>query len=310
MISAVLIHLVTYGAVLVFLAAVVARAIRISNMPMHLRWELYPVAHEGEKARYGGSALEELDWWEKPRKKSLLGELRVMVPEMTLLVALFEHNRKLWLRSFPFHFGLYTLAGLIGLILVGALLELGGVYVGPGPRAGSVVYYLTQAAAIAGLGLGTIGVLGLIHGRLFDPDLRPYTTAASIFNLAFFLAAFAMGWLCFIFVDTGFAMTRSFVQSLLTFEFTSPVGSPLLVAEILTAAALLAYIPLTHMSHFFTKWFTYHRVRWEDEPNMPGSRLEKRVLAQVTYPVTWSAPHIKADGKKNWIDIATEDCNE
>src|SRR4030042_1015245 len=79
-------------------------------MPMILRWEWDPVAHEASRAHYGGSYLEETDWWTKPREKSLVGELKAMIPEIVFLVALKEHNPKLWVRSFPFHFGLYLAA--------------------------------------------------------------------------------------------------------------------------------------------------------------------------------------------------------
>ena len=44
--SSAVIHLITYAAVLAFGAVVAWRAFRIYSMPMHLRWELYPVAHE------------------------------------------------------------------------------------------------------------------------------------------------------------------------------------------------------------------------------------------------------------------------
>jgi nitrate reductase gamma subunit len=313
--SSLWIHLITYAAVLTFGAAVAYRFFRIYSMPMHLRWELYPVAHEpGKKASYGGSMLEEVGWWKKPRETSFIGTLKVMVPEMTLLVALFEHNRKMWYRSFPFHFGLYILAGMIGLLVLGAIMELFEVYVGPGASLGSIVYYLTQAAALFGLGLSTVGAAGLLHLRLFDPEQRDYTSPAMIFNLLFFLAAFAVAWLCFIFADNGFAATRSFIQSLLTFDLTAPLGGGqlswsshlALSVEIVLAMLLLAYIPLTHMAHFFIKWFTWDKVRWDDEPNMKGSEIEQRIGTYVQYPVTWSAAHLAADGKKNWLDIAVE----
>ncbi|HUT55361.1 MAG TPA: hypothetical protein VM658_18370 [bacterium] len=308
-------HLLTYAAVLAFAGVAGYRFFRIYSMPMHLRWELYPVAHEpGKKASYGGSMLEEVGWWKKPRETSWINMLKVMVPEMTLLVALFEHNRKMWYRSFPFHFGLYILAGMIGLILLGGVMELFGVYVGPGASPGSAVYYLTQAAALFGLGLATVGAAGLLHARLFDPELKGYTSPAMIFNLLFFLAAFAAAWLTFIFVDTGFAATRSFVQSLITFELNAVLGGGHLswagrlamTVEIVLAMALLAYIPMTHMAHFFVKWFTWDKVRWDDEPNVPGGEIEQKIGTYVQYPVTWAAPHLAADGKKNWLDIATE----
>ncbi len=309
--SAVLLHLVTYGAIITFLAVVAFRFIKISKMPMHLRWELYPVAHEaGEKAHYGGSQLEELDWWTKKKETSLVNELKHMIPEMTLLVALFEHNRKLWWRSFPFHFGLYILIGMIGLLGLGAILELMGVSVSSGEQAGMLgmaVFYLTQAAALIGLTLATVGAAGLLNRRLFDPELKDYTSPVAVLNLLFFLVVLVLAWLTFIFVDTSFALTRDYIQSLITFNLSAETGSALLTAEIFLGVILMAYIPMTHMSHFFIKWFTYHKIRWDDENNEVGSEIEKKVMAQCGYPVTWAAPHLKADGKKNWVDIATEE---
>ncbi|HPI32184.1 MAG TPA: hypothetical protein PLR32_02635, partial [candidate division Zixibacteria bacterium] len=62
---------------------------------------------------------------------------------------------------------------------------------------------------------------------------------------------------------------------------------------------------LTHMTHFVGKYFTYHKVRWEDHPNIRGSRIEAAVAKALGYPLTWSAPrgdllfniYRSADGK-------------
>ena len=117
-----LVYVIAYLGIVFFLIAVAARFVFWSKMPMHLRWELYPVAHEGGgRAAYGGSYLEESDWWKKKREVSLLGELKVMVPEILFLVALREHNRKLWTWSFPFHFGLYLVAATTIMLLVGGI---------------------------------------------------------------------------------------------------------------------------------------------------------------------------------------------
>jgi hypothetical protein len=64
------------------------------------------------------------------------------------------------------------------------------------------------------------------------------------------------------------------------------------------------------MTHFFTKFFTYHKVRWEDEPNVKGSKMQEKIAKQLQNPVTWAAPHIGADGKKNWIAIVTQPINK
>ena len=84
----ILTYMIAYCGIAIFLVAVATRFLMWSRMPMHVRWELYPVAHEGAKAAYGGSYLEESEWWTKPRHFSLWGELSAMVPEILLLVAL------------------------------------------------------------------------------------------------------------------------------------------------------------------------------------------------------------------------------
>ena len=127
-----LLHLVPYACLGVFVLAVAARSWRIARLPLHLRWELYPVAHE-KRASYGGSYYEDVDWWKKPRERSLLAEVKAMFMEIVFLVALKEHNPKMWKRSFPFHFGLYLIAAativMIGysiLVAISADLLQGG----------------------------------------------------------------------------------------------------------------------------------------------------------------------------------------
>ena len=73
-----------------------------------------------ERATHGGSYFEASEWWRTPRHVSLAGEWKFMIPEILLLRGLREYNRPLWFRSFPFHFGLYLLAGTTGLVCVTA----------------------------------------------------------------------------------------------------------------------------------------------------------------------------------------------
>ena len=79
----------------------------------------------------------------------------------------------------------------------------------------------------------------------------------------------------------------------------------LMVAQVVLLSLLAAYVPLTHMSHFFTKWFMYHDIRWSDEPLVRGGKIEKQVLESLAFKPTWAAAHIQGDGKKTWVDIAT-----
>jgi len=310
-----LLLVVAYASIAVFVAAVAIRALKIARLPIHLRWELYPVAHEKGRAHYGGSYLEEPDWWTKPRQSSRVGELKVMIPEILLLAGVWEHNRKHWFRSFPFHFGLYLLAGLVVLLLAGGIATAAGIDVtADGGVAGKVLHHVTYVVGYAGLGLGLIGAVALLATRTFDVDYREYTKKADYFNLAFFAVTFAVAIAGHALADPHFAQLRAFFARLVTFDFfaASPSASAtgLIAVEIVLASLLLAYIPLTHMSHFFTKWFMYHDIRWSDEPNRPGGKIEQQVAALLQYPVSWSAPHIRGDGKKNWVDVATSGVEE
>ncbi len=308
--------IITYLSMAVFVLAVVVRFIRTARLPIHVRWELYPVAHEKGRASYGGSYFEESDWWTKPRHSSLAGELKVMIPEILLLAGVWEHNRKHWFRSFPFHFGLYLAACLIGLLLVGGIATVAGADVSAdGATIWRLLHHATYIVGYAGLVLGLIGAAALLSRRMFDRDYAEYTRKADYFNLVFFVATFVVAMAAHVVGgDPQFIALRTYFAELVTFggyvASDQTTVAPLTATEIVLASLLVAYIPLTHMSHFFMKWFTYHHVRWADEPNMPGSKIERQVNEVLQYPVSWSAPHIRGDGKKTWADVATSGVEE
>jgi nitrate reductase gamma subunit len=273
-------------------------------MPRQIRWEIYPLPHEGERAKHGGSRMEEVDHWEKPQKKDRINELRFMIPEMIFLKGLWDHNRKLWYRSFPFHFGLYLLVGVVGLLAVDVLASLVGTDLRPYLAPVTIVVFLV------GAGLALLGTIGLLISRATDEDMKPYTNPSHFFNLFAFLVV--LGLLGTVFVQASFTIDvfRSWMQTIVTANTAALEGGPLANWAFVLTALLIAYIPLTHMSHFFVKWFTWHQIRWDDEPNVRGGNIEKMIEKALQAPMTWAAPHIGADGKKSWADIATEEVKE
>ncbi|MFH1809367.1 MAG: respiratory nitrate reductase subunit gamma [Pseudomonadota bacterium] len=301
----------SYVAIAVFVIAVVARFLMWQRMPMHLRWELYPVAHEApSRAKYGGSYYEMPKWWTQKRETSLAGELSVMVPEMLFLDALREHHPKLWLRSFPFHFGLYLVAGCTALMMLGGVLGA----IAPGLAAGglgTLLHYLVLASGASGIVLGLLGSIGLLSRRLNTPALRNFSTPADFMNLILFIAAFGLSLVTFVAVDRDFALVSTLVGSLVTFHLVDlPLATTQAVlpaATMMLWAAMLAYIPLTHMSHFVGKYFAYHAIRWNDTPNLQGGPEEAIIGAALNRPLSWAAAHIGGDGKKTWAEAATED---
>lgn len=291
-------HILAYASVAVFIVAVVVRAIRLATTPVHLRWELYPVAHEKDKVSYGGSYFEETDWWTKPQGKSLFGELKVMIPEILLLKGVWEHNKPLWVWSFPMHFGLYLVIGFAALVLITA-------FTGTQDGLGALLARIGWIVGPVGYILGSLGALGLFGYRLFSSKTRGFTPPSAYLNVLFLLALFATGLYVFATVTNPLESLAAFGRDFLTLgSAAAPSGA--VAAHLAAALLFMLYLPFTHMTHFFTKYFTYHSVRWNDEPNQRGSKLEAAIQHQLTYPVSWSAKHLKADGKKNWVDIATD----
>ncbi len=299
------VYIIAYAGLVIFLLGVSVRISLWVRMPIHVRWELYPVAHEGARAAYGGSYLEETDWWTKPRNFSWWGELKVMLPEILFLVALREHNRKLWFRSFPFHFGLYLVAATSVILLANGLVAALGL---GDPLATLAAMRMVTILGAVGLAAALFGAVGLYVRRLRLPELRKYSTNADYFNVAAFALTFGFALVSVLTQGVGFFIyLKEFAVRLLSFD---PAGgasaSTLPAVSIVLMGALLAYIPWTHMSHFIGKYFAYHAVRWNDTPNLPGGPQEASIREALGWPVSWAAPHIRGDGRKSWATVATE----
>lgn len=297
----ILFYLLAYAAIVAFVALVFLKVRCYLKDPVHVRWELYPVAHEGKKVAYGGSFMEETDWWTKARHIDHMGDIMALVKEVLFLHATFEHNLKLWFRTYPFHFGMYMLMGGIFIMLFAAILQICGVVEG-----GFVNFLSNVINAISLIGmLGIIGGgIGLIQRRLADPGLAKYTTPEHYFNLGAFIVYALVGLATWVTNPSFFELGRSFMVNLLTFNF-APLGSSAFTLHLLIGFALMVWIPMTHMGHLFMKYFTYHDIRWGDEPSGYNEETQKKVAAQLGRPVSWAAPHIGGDGKKTWVDVAT-----
>jgi nitrate reductase gamma subunit len=291
----------SYLLLAVFVVAFAVRTVKMASLPVHLRWELSPVPHEKGRGAYGGSYLETVDWWTKPREKDLVSEVVYMAKEIIFLKALWEHNRKLWWFSFPFHFGLYLLTGAAGLLLLGGVAAVFGA---PGPDLGIFRVGLPLLAG-AGYALGTAGALGLLVTRLTSEEMRNSTAPVSYLNLLVLLSMFITGLWAVLTVPAFAGQVLDFARGLLTASLP-PAIPGIVSAHFICAFVFLAYLPFTQMMHFVAKYFTYHEVRWDDEPVIPGSKLDRELKELLAQPVSWAAPHVRADGKKTWVDIATD----
>jgi nitrate reductase gamma subunit len=293
--------IISYLLIFIFLAIFIYKARKMAKLPMHLRWELSPVPHEKGKSQYGGSYLEEYDWWTKKRKKSLVDEAIYMGKEIFLLKGVFENNKKLWYLSFPFHFGMYVLTGAAVLTFIFAFLPTSFL-----PLDDSITSVFIETLAAIGFIIGGIGTLGLMARRFLDPNLKNYTTGGALFNLFFLLALFFSGLVSTLISPNFYGEMNQYAQSLIFADSTGIVSGVVSLHCIITLL-FLAYLPFTKMLHFLAKYFTYHEVRWNDSPMAGNEKMQKEVIELLNQRVSWAAPHLNADGKKNWVDIATEE---
>lgn len=272
----------------VFAAGCAWRALRYARAPEHLRWDLYPVAHEPRRD-HGGSYFEEKDWWTRPRKVDRLGEVALMLEEVVLLRGVWRNNRRLWGGSLPFHWGLYLLV----LTTLGLLASALGVW------DGALLGALAVAGAAGGalLAAGSLVLLGL---RASDPRLRPYTAPVDLANLGL-LAVLGGLSLAVAAGSSGMAPVSAAVADVL--RLRPATASPLLAAQMTVASVFLLYFPATRMVHLFAKYFLYHDVRWNDRPREAGSALDRRLRAALDYGLTWSAPHVRTG--ETWSEVAT-----
>ena len=86
-------YIATYIAFIFVIAVYAVKVLKVVRMPMHLRWELYPVPHE-KGYKHGGSYLEELEWWTKPQDRNTLRSTLYMLKQYFLFTGYFFRNRR------------------------------------------------------------------------------------------------------------------------------------------------------------------------------------------------------------------------
>ena len=276
----------------------------MKTSPLHVRWELYPIPHEGPKrAAYGGSYMEETNWWTKPRHVDHWMDLKAMGKEIFFLESTFEHNLPLWIRTYPFHMGLYMLMGGIMLSIFAAFIQVCGV----SPENGFMIFLgnILNAMVLFGSCLIAGGGLALIARRSTDKGLHKYTTKEMYCNLGAFVVFGLLSLCAWVFNPDYFALCRKLFYNLMTCNF-KPLGSGWFVLNMLWGFGLMCWIPVTNMRHILIKYFMYHDIRWDDVATVWSDKNKDLINENLQFGVTWSAPHVTEDGKaKNWVEVAT-----
>ena len=308
-------YVVAYIAIGIFVVAVLARFFMWAKMPMHVRWELYPVAHEAETRALrrllprGSRLVEEAAGDLHARRAQgddpgdpLPGRAQGAQPEALE-------------RSFPFHFGLYLVIGATALMFGAA--SLGAICA---RRCRGRLRQLACRYVIMGLRLRRARLwrcsapLGLLLRRLTDPELKDFTAPAtsSTWSSSSSPSACALATFCWSTATSARACFSCY--NLVTFKMGARCAAPGPQALLPTATVVLLgaagglhpadpHVPLRRQVLRLPRDPLERR-----RPTSTGSDHEKRRSARCSsYPVSWAAPHIQGDGKKTWADVATEE---
>ncbi len=290
----------TYFAYAFVIIAYAVKVSKIARMPLHLRWELYPIVSE-KGYKYGGSYFEELDWWTKRRRKSHIRSIIFLLKKYLFFGEYFRRNRGYWFGLYPWHIGFYLIMLFQVLCFAGALAAvLAGIPITAESTSslGMLIYYLTLVIAVAGFITGSIGSIGLIVKRLTDEDLRAYASPENYFNYSFFLVLFLSGLFMWYFEPT-LSGYREFWKGLINFRYVDV--EPATYAFIILFALHLIHLPFTRSTHYITKLFAFFGVRWNDSPSAKRTDIQKKIEKAMDQPIGWSASHIQS-GRK-WSEV-------
>lgn len=286
------------ASLLVAVSGCAYRVVRMLRMPAHLRWELYPIP-KGPPGRrsYGGSYYEESDWWTKQADSGHAGEFLFMLKEVFLLRGVWESFRELWTWSLLLHWGLYgCLASVASAVAIAAFhrwLTLDTAFI----LFAAVTLIYTTACVV-----GAVGAAGLIVMRSLHRRVVAFTTRTAIFNLVLLGCIFATGALS---VFQGSFGAMAVVYDAVHSPFGATSMSGITYLHVGLVAFFLVYFPFTHMTHMFMKYFTWHKVRWDDEASVRSRSYERACTTNLSQKPTWSAAHIGASADRNWADVAT-----
>lgn len=222
-----------------------------------------------------------------------------------MLSEYFRRDPGYWFVLYPWHIGFITIITFHILSFFGALFSVLGIPVTRESSSvvGTVMYYLCLSTGAISFTAGLFGSIGVFVKRLATKDLRDYATPQTYFTYLLLLAVFLSGLYAWCFVDPAFSEYRDFWKGLITLK---PIDvEPETAVHILLFAFLLMYLPFTRSLHYITRLFGFLLIRWDDEPNLKGSLIERRVNEALNQKLNWGAPHIKAGS--TWKDVVSEE---
>jgi len=292
----------TYFAYIFIVVAYSIKIVKYLQLPVHLRWDLYPVMHE-EKYHYGGSKFENIDWWKEVSTRHTLRGFFYLLKEYMHMGEYFHRHKSYWFVLYPWHVGFILIITFHILCFFGAVVMVSGIDISANSShmIGIIFYYAILVTGVVSFISGAFGSVGLLIKRYYDFDLKSYATPLNYFSYMFTLIVFLSGLYAWIFVDPTLSEYREFWKGLITLNFINV--EPGTAIHIVVFDLFLVYLPFTRSLHYITRFFAFFLIRWDDEPNRRGSELESKLQKLLDQKITWSAPHIKPG--KTWSETAT-----
>ncbi len=285
------IAILTYFAYIFIVVAYTVKIVKYLKLPIHLRWELYPVIHE-DAYHYGGSCFENTNWWEKPRKiRNIKGFLWLLKDYFTLHDYL-KQNLFYWLGLYPWHIGFIFIITFHILCFFGALFMVSGISISHNSQdiLGIIIYYAILFTGVLSFISGAIGSIIILINRVIDKNLKTYASPLQFLTYIFTLIVFLSGLYSWYYVDPKLEEYREFWVGLLTFNFIGVETATMV--HIILFDLFLIYLPFTRSLHYITRFFAFFLIRWDDKPNIRGGDMEKRIEGQFENRINWSGPHI------------------
>lgn len=259
-----------------FLVLSAMKFAKYAKYNQHSRFDLYPVPKEGEgRGEYGGSYMEEDEWWRKDRSINTVAETLDIVKEMFFIRKLFVNQKSLWFSSFLFHGGIYVM-------MLWSILLLISAFVCPDWLAA-----LIGIVGVIGFAAAGIGALTLFLRRIFDQSLAQYTTPVEYFNLLLIIVVLATGAVAWLTAASPIETAKA----VCTFNFADL--PTIVIVHLVLMGAMMLYIPASKMGHYAGKFFAFRSVMWNNEPNLAGTKVDAAVRAsnEAGAQVKWGAPH-------------------
>lgn len=273
-----------YAAIVVFFVASIGRFVSLWRLPVHLRWELYPIPGREEPG-------SEFETRQGPCSR-VLAEIKYMANEILLFRTHFKLKRNYWYAVYPLHLSIYLL--LVWTVLLGfAHLFPAYSFQASPHQAFTGVSSLIVSVGVAGLLVGMLSSAALIYKRVTEKDLALNTPPIIYFNLLLVFAIFLTGFLNWLFWDSRFEIVRRLIFGFLPADAREAgMLNPALSAHIVLLSLFLLYLPLSRMMHFVAKYFIFHKVLWESSRGIQDISWRNEIVRLSRQRTTWSAPHI------------------